>query len=296
MEEIKEQTFNTGDVTINFAEVPSSGPPLMMLHGGGDRWQHFLPMIPPLARRWHVYAVDLRGHGKSGRVPGKYRPEHYVADIVAFIDGQVLEDLILFGHSLGGWITLLAAAERERMIRGIILGDPPLNVEGFLEIEGSEDRISMWRKLRALAGSDLSIHELAMELACIPVSLTGHDPPMQYGDLPGVDEAHLRAWAETLSRVDPDVAQYHAEGRLDEYVRQVDLDTAMRQMACPVLLLQADPACGGMNSDQDVKHALSLLSEGSHVKLEGVGHDLGLESGEVRLLQTLVTNYLETLR
>ena len=295
MEGIREQTFNIEDATINFAEVLSSGPPLVMLHGGGDRWQHFLPIIPSLAMRWHIYALDLRGHGKSGRVPGKYRPEHYVTDIVAFVDHKVSEDLILFGHSLGGWIALLVAAERMQRATGLILGDPPLNVERFLEIEGSEDRISLWRKLRDLAGSGLSVLDLAMELASLPVSLPGHDTPMQYGDLPGVDEVHLRAWAETLSQVDPDVAQYHAEGRLDEYVQHVDLETALRQIACPILLVQADPAHGGVISDDDVGHALSLLSGGSHAKLEGVGHDLGLESGDVRLLHTVVTNYLEAL-
>ena len=67
---------------------------------------------------------------------------------------------------------------------------------------------------------------------------------MRYGDLPGVDNEHLLGWAETLSQVDPDVAQYHAEGRMDEYVQHVDLDAAMKRVSCPVLLLQADPAQG----------------------------------------------------
>lgn len=99
---LKEGTFNADGVMINFAEGPPSGSPLILLHGGGDRWQHFLPIIPSLVMRWHVYALDLRGHGKSGRVPGHYRPEHYVADIMAFLKSQLAERVILFGHSLGG--------------------------------------------------------------------------------------------------------------------------------------------------------------------------------------------------
>jgi hypothetical protein len=42
---LKEQTFDTGTVTINYAEGPPSGSPLVLLHSGGDRWQSFLPIL-----------------------------------------------------------------------------------------------------------------------------------------------------------------------------------------------------------------------------------------------------------
>ncbi len=295
MNDLKEFTFLTRDSTINYAEMGSSGPPLVLLHGGGNRWQSFSPIIPSLASKFHVFALDLRGHGKSGRVPGKYRPEHYATDVIAFIKGQVSGDPILFGHSLGGWIALLVAAEQIEGLRGLILGDPPLSVERFYAIEGSEDRISFARRLRDLASMDLPVHELAQELAKLPVSLPGRDTQVKYGDLPGVDADHLREWAETLSQVDPDVVQYHAEGRLSEYIQHIDLDEAMRQVACPVLLLQADPALGGMVSDDDANHALSLFDEASHAKLDGVGHDLGRGSGDNSLLLSVVTDFLSKL-
>jgi pimeloyl-ACP methyl ester carboxylesterase len=291
----KEQTFNAGAVAINYAEGPPSGPPLVLLHGGGDRWQHFLPIIPSLAMRWHVFALDLRGHGKSGRLPGQYRPEHYVADIMAFLEHQLTERVILFGHSLGGWIALMVAAQLTERVQALILGDPPLCMERFLAIEGSEERISMWRTMRGLAGPGLSVPDLASALADLPVSVPEQDTPMRYGDLPGMDAAHLRGWAKTLRRVDPDAAQYHVEGRLDEYVEKVELDAALRRMSCPVLLLQADPLHGGVVTDSDVAHALSLLPDGLHVQLEGAGHDLGLSTWEVTPLVRAVTNFLESL-
>jgi len=292
---LKEGTFNADGVTINFAEGPPSGPPLVLLHGGGDRWQHFLPIIPSLVMRWHIYALDLRGHGKSGRVPGQYRPEHYVADIMAFLESQLAERVILFGHSLGGWIALMVAAELMDKVQALVLGDPPLCIERFLAIEGSEERIELWRAMRGLAGSGLSVPELASELADLPVSVLSQDAPMRYGDLPGIDTAHLRGWAKTLSQVDPDVVQYHAEGHLDEYVRKVDLDSALQRVTCPVLMLQGDPSQGGVVSDSDAEYALSLLSDGLHVQLEGSGHDLGLGSWQVAPLLRAVMDFLESL-
>jgi pimeloyl-ACP methyl ester carboxylesterase len=275
---LKAQTFTTDAVTLNYAEGPPSGSPLVLLHGGGDRWQNFLPILPSVAMRWHIFALDLRGHGKSGRVPHQYRPEDYVADVTAFLERRLNEPAVLFGHSLGGWVALLTAAQFAG-VRALILGDPPLNIAGFVANESQESRIGLWRTMRELAGSGLSVAELASALA----------------DLSGMGATQCRGWAKTLSQVDPDVAQYHAEGRMQEYVANVDIDAALEQVVCPALLLQADPSQGAMVSDGDAEHALSLLADGLHVKLEGIGHDLGLSAWQVTPLLCAVMDFLESL-
>ncbi|HEX9115445.1 MAG TPA: alpha/beta hydrolase, partial [Anaerolineae bacterium] len=85
--DLTERSFDAGEVVLNYAEGPATGPALVLLHGGSARWQYFLPLIPDLARQWQVYAVDLRGHGESGRVPGRYALRHYASDICAFLAG-----------------------------------------------------------------------------------------------------------------------------------------------------------------------------------------------------------------
>ncbi|MGB9203882.1 MAG: alpha/beta hydrolase, partial [Terriglobales bacterium] len=72
-----ERTFDTGEVRLNYAEGPAHGPPLVLLHGLGRRWQVFLPVIPALSLRWHIFAPDLRGHGKSSHVARGYRGPQY---------------------------------------------------------------------------------------------------------------------------------------------------------------------------------------------------------------------------
>jgi pimeloyl-ACP methyl ester carboxylesterase len=266
-------------VTINYAKGPPSGAPLVLLHGGGDRWQNFLPILPALTMRWHVFALDLRGHGKSGRVPQQYRPEDYVTDVTAFIERQVNEPVALFGHSLGGWVALLTAARLGERVRALILGDPPLNIAHFVANESQESQIGMWQAMRELVKSGISVAEMASALA----------------DMVGADAAHCRGWAKTLSQVDPDAAQYHAEGRIHEYVENVDVDGALARVTCPVLLLQADPSQGGMVSDQDAEHVLSLLADGLHIKLEGADHNLGLNTWQVAPLLRAVMDFLESL-
>ena len=66
---LNEKIFKTGTVEINYAEGPPSGPPLVLLHGLPGRWQEFSAVISILSQRFHIYALDGRGQGKSGGHP-----------------------------------------------------------------------------------------------------------------------------------------------------------------------------------------------------------------------------------
>jgi len=114
---VAEHTFHTGTVDLNYAEGEASGPPIVLLHGGSLRWQSVMPLIPDLAARWHVYAPDLRGHGRSGRVPGRYRLQDYASDVALFLEQVVTAPAILFGHSLGGHVAILVAALHPELVR-----------------------------------------------------------------------------------------------------------------------------------------------------------------------------------
>jgi pimeloyl-ACP methyl ester carboxylesterase len=123
---LTERQFDTGEVVINYAEGETVGPPLVMLHGATLNWQSFMDLIPTLERNWRVYACDLRGHGKSGRAATPHHHGNFVRDTVAFIDGRVVEPVVLAGFSLGGAIALGVAAVRPDLVRALILFDPPL--------------------------------------------------------------------------------------------------------------------------------------------------------------------------
>jgi pimeloyl-ACP methyl ester carboxylesterase len=79
-----EKSFDTGEVALNYTEGPNNGPPLVLLHGVTSRWQTFNPIINEFINRWHIYALDFRGHGKSGRTPEKYGLRCHYNDTVKF--------------------------------------------------------------------------------------------------------------------------------------------------------------------------------------------------------------------
>ena len=90
------------------AERRGSGPPLLLLHGIGHRWQMWLPVIDALAADFDVVAVDLPGFGKSPRWT-EQRPaglDHGTDWLVEVLDELGWDAPHVVGNSLGGWLAL----------------------------------------------------------------------------------------------------------------------------------------------------------------------------------------------
>lgn len=103
------------------------GPPLLLLHGGlGEalQWGHILPA---LARRHRVMAVDRPGHGLAD--PFDYRGvdllEHARRFLSDILDAEGLPSVPLVGCSMGGlWALEFALAYPERVPRLVLIGAP----------------------------------------------------------------------------------------------------------------------------------------------------------------------------
>lgn len=288
--EIQEHTFDTGLVTLNYAEGPPSGSPLVLLHGGSNRWQSLEAMIPELAARWHLYAPDFRGHGKSGWVPQSYRLQDYADDIIAFLRRRVAEPACLFGHSLGGGVALLVAAQCPDYVQGVAVGDSPLDGETSCgHIRRTRDKIAAWREL---AGGQRSLAEVIEILKGSPVEVPGQDTLAPMREVMGEDSPVFEWLAINLYHNDPDMLGMLLDN-CDTYVAGYEMETVLPAIQCPVLLLQADPTRGGLMTEAEVERALPLLAQPSHVRLEQVSHVLHITRKEP-VLQAIV-EFLETL-
>jgi len=60
-----ERKVNTGKVILNYIEGPNNGPPLLFIPGQIEFWQGYKLVIPNFSKNYHVFVVDVRGHGKS---------------------------------------------------------------------------------------------------------------------------------------------------------------------------------------------------------------------------------------
>lgn len=99
-----------GGVTLAY-DVRGDGPPMVLLHGLGERASGWDPVRPALAADHTTYAVDLRGHGDSDW-PGVYSHDVIEADVTGLLDRLGLTRVVLVGHSMGGSVALRIASQR----------------------------------------------------------------------------------------------------------------------------------------------------------------------------------------
>jgi len=91
-----------------------AGAPLVLLHGIGSSRHAWDPVIPALARRFDVIAVDLPGFGDSGPLPpgAEPRPAALAAAVAGLLDDLGITFPHVAGNSLGGWVALELAGLR----------------------------------------------------------------------------------------------------------------------------------------------------------------------------------------
>ncbi len=263
----REEFFDAGSVKLNVAEGPDNGPALILLHGLGRNWRDFVPVISGLAEGNHIFAVDLRGHGRSSHVANSYRLDQYSGDVAQFLLQNLKMPSAIFGHSLGGSVAMWIAANHPSLVKAIVVGDSALSAEHFEH----SSYPALFASLHDIAAQGGPVEVMAGKLADIEIKLPGLAETLRIGDFPGNDNAYLQDWARGLKQVDPVVFLAAFDG---SFLRGVDSDLMLRKIQCPTLLLQANPELDGLMSNAEVKHALSLLADGSHTFFPTLGHAL----------------------
>ncbi|MBW2272875.1 MAG: alpha/beta hydrolase [Deltaproteobacteria bacterium] len=87
----------------------SAKPALVLLHGGGANVSWWTHLAPALAERFHVTALDFRGHGDSD-YPEEVEKGGFDVDLRALLDHLAKPDAVLVGHSMGAHVALRHAA------------------------------------------------------------------------------------------------------------------------------------------------------------------------------------------
>jgi pimeloyl-ACP methyl ester carboxylesterase len=112
-----------GDLQMRFIRM-GSGPNLLLLHTLRTHLDLFQTIIPELAERFTVYAVDYPGHGWSDIPPADYAPEDFYRWVTGFLDTLRLERVTLAGISIGATIALVLAARGDPRVTGVVAINP----------------------------------------------------------------------------------------------------------------------------------------------------------------------------
>lgn len=88
------------DIRLHYLEK-GKGTPLLLLHGNGESAEYFEHQISFFSEKYHVYALDTRGHGKSSRGEAPFTLEQFALDLEAFMDEKDWSRLISWVSSMG---------------------------------------------------------------------------------------------------------------------------------------------------------------------------------------------------
>ena len=245
-----------------------AAPPVLLLHGWPQHWWSWRLLMPLLADRHRVLAMDLRGFGWSEPTPRGYRKEELAEDLVDVLDALAVDRVNLVGHDWGGVIGFLVCLGHPGRVERFV----PMNtghVWPSLSLKGVPKQLVGMTYQAALASPVLGRRINASRRIVgrvVDAISTGGDVAAEYG----------RQFAPRFA--DPDRAraasQVYRSFLLYEYPRWVRGQYAGRRLSTPTLWLHGlkDPFfTPGMLKDI-VEHAddvrIEYLPQGAHFPAE----------------------------
>lgn len=114
---------------VIYYEKTGTGSPIILVHGNGETHKIFDVLIPELAKKHTVYALDSRGHGSSAKVE-EYHYTDMAEDIAAFVHALDLVKPAFYGFSDGGIIGLIAASKYPTMFSSLVVSGANLTPKG----------------------------------------------------------------------------------------------------------------------------------------------------------------------
>lgn len=312
-----EKQFDTGKVSLNYIEGPNNGPPMLLIPGQTESWQGYKLVLPSLVQDHHVFAVDVRGHGKSTRTPGEYSYVQCGRDLRIFLKDLVGKPAVVSGFSSGGVIAAWLGANASECVSALVLEDPPLfasvrprimeekhmlytlktAVEKLKGPPGKRDVAGYFFKMGIPAKrSDrlITTPPIAVKLLMRLLAAGKRMRPESPYDAPLLPFA-LRASFKFLHEYDVDFSAAAADGRLSQ---GFDPAETLAGIGCPVLLLHADwdrhPTWGiiGALDANDIKRIRELVGDLKYVPVDS-RHEIHMREPD-RYLEA-VEHFLTTI-
>jgi pimeloyl-ACP methyl ester carboxylesterase len=248
-------------MTLGYIELGNpKNPPLVSLHGYTNSALAYLPLGRLLARDFHVFLLDMRGHGISGKPECCYSRIDFAYDIKLFLDHFGLDRADIVGHSLGSFVAQTFAAYWPERTRRLVL------------IASSAGRLTPIEpgKLRppsALgAAADAAIRNLKDPI--------DPDSPfmIEWWNVPGLDQDSQRMMRRESARIPARIWRaIHDQG-----LSSVDLVATIHWIKAPTLLV-----CGGKDGlfgPAEREALMSYLPQARLALFPELGHSLPEEN------------------
>jgi pimeloyl-ACP methyl ester carboxylesterase len=275
----EEHTVNLGEVVMNYVVSGSAtSPALLLIPGQTESWWGFEKAIALLDRDFQVFAVDLRGQGRSTWTPRRYTLDNMGNDLVRFMTLVIKRPVVTSGCSSGGVLSAwLSAFAMPGQVRGSHYEDPPLFAsevnplyghsvrqaavgpafEAFAKFLGDQWSVGDWKGMvasrAASARSTVGAQGRGTQGGALPPSGATSPAGAMQGEPP-----------QNLKEYDPEWARAFIEGTV---ARSCPHERMLAQVKVPVLFTHhsraIDPATGqlvGAISDLQARKVTEIVT------------------------------------
>ncbi len=227
---------------------------MLLLHGLAGHAEEWSDTSSWLAAEHHVFALDIRGHGRSERRPSDVSTAALVEDVVATTE-HIGCPVILGGQSLGGLISILVAAAEPDLVQALVV------------VEASPTAMDEQAAMTLAA-------EVKEKLSSWPTPFRSREAAIRFFGGPSVAAT---AWAAGLEERDDGLWP-----RFDVDVLVTMLEKVVRhdhwsewdRIRCPALVVRGET---GSLSVEDARAMEERLSQAQLVEIPGAGHDVHLD-------------------
>jgi len=244
---------------------PADGRPVLLAHGGGQTRGSWGGAVRALAEHgFRAVAVDQRGHGDSDwSADAAYDPTDFGADLRCAVRALGPQPVVLIGASMGGWASLLAAADLGSAVAGVVLVD----IVPRIRRAGAERVVDFMR-----AAPD-GFPDLETAAAAISAYLPHRG---RSGVSPGLRRnLRQRADGRWVWHWDPAMV---ADWKRDPITAQRDLEDAARRTTAPLMLIRG--VLSDVVDDAGVAEFQALVPSLQVVDLAGAAHTAAADDND----------------
>jgi pimeloyl-ACP methyl ester carboxylesterase len=261
--------WTEGDVETNGARLHyyrsgGDGRPFVVAHGITSNGRSRVPLVEALAEEYDVVTYDARGHGRSSAPETGWDYPTLAADLAGLVEALSLEDPVLYGHSMGGTTVAVAAATEPDLPHAVVMEDPGLMLgpgDADDEEEADDPDAEGADEDEVDPGWAMMLERIHGTPADSPEALLERDPELR--ELVEEGREHI---ATLLAH-----AYLHVDANVGAVLEGDSPDPAdvFPDIAAPTLVLRADVDADARARDRE---AVSLLSDGELVHVDGAGH------------------------
>ncbi|MEA3114607.1 MAG: (E)-2-((N-methylformamido)methylene)succinate hydrolase [Caballeronia sp.] len=259
-----DHTFTGRGVVLNYRLQGVGSRALVCIHGVGSSLDAWEGVAAKLGDTFRILTLDLRGHGRSSLIKGRYEIDDFVGDVLALADHAGFEKFDLAGFSLGGLIAQRLALTYARRLSKLVL---LATVAGRMP----EERERVAARLAALQSGDRGSH---------------YDASVSRWLTEGFQQRHPELVARMRQRNaenDPDC--YAAAYRV---LAQTDFGGLIDQISVPTLIATGEEDQG---SNPRMAHFMHERIPGSQLEiLPGLRHSILIEAPD--LVAALMRRFL----